>query len=920
VRDGPEGEREPSARIVGREPEVAALSDFLGDPALKALVLWGEPGIGKTTLWEAGIDAARRRRMRVLSARPSGAETQLSFATLADLLDPVDLDAAGLPPPQLRALKIALLRSEPRGKPPEPRAIDLGFLNALRALAARRPLLVAIDDVQWLDRPSADALAFAARRLEGDPVRFLLTRRSRGWSALERALKPRGLERFELGPLSLGATRRILHDRLGLSLPRRVLSRIFESARGNPLFALELGRTLAEREPPEIGVESPLPDIVEDLLGTRVARLPGRMRRLLLAVALSADPRASQLGEIVDPVAIDDAVDAGLLLVDGDRVRPSHPLLAAAARRHSRARERRELHLELARSVAEEELRARHLALATARPDAELAALAAAAARTASARGAAEEAVELAEHALRLTPPESAERTDRLLALAEYLVVAGSPQQVTDLLSPELGALPRGPARARAHLLLSDGGAVTHVDDYQHHLDQALAESEGDAALRATVLARQTTSTAVARVERIRDAEAWALEALPAACDAGPETERLVLHALGWARILRGQDVDDLSERFRAASDDASHLYRSLDRVAAVRLVWRGDVSKARAILIRLLSRADERGEALSYANTRLHLCELELRAGGWAPASELLDEWDEPSERVLVVAPAYERCRALLGVGRGILEEAKRWTAAAMAGVEATGVRWDMLEALRARGIAALFAHEPERAAESLRAVWAHAQREGVDDPGAFPVAPDLVEALVELGELDEAPAVINRLRDTAEAQEHPWGLASAKRCDALVRLASQPYDEEAAAALAQAAARYEELGLRFDRARSLLVLGRAQRRHKKWAAARDSLEQAAAAFEEIGSAGWAEQARSELARVGARRPQPSGELTEAERRAVELAAEGHSNKEIAQTLFVSVHTVEVHLSHAYAKLGVRSRAQLARRLSAEA
>ena len=141
--------------------------------------------------------------------------------------------------------------------------------------------------------------------------------------------------------------------------------------------------------------------------------------------------------------------------------------------------------------------------------------------------------------------------------------------------------------------------------------------------------------------------------------------------------------------------------------------------------------------------------------------------------------------------------------------------------------------------------------------------------------------------------------------------------YDEEAAAALADAAADYERLGLRFDRARSLLSLGRAQRRFRKWGAARDALQQAVSAFDEMGSPGWAEEARSELARVGARRPTPSGELTSAERGVVELAAEGRANKEIARALHVTVHTVEVHLSHAYAKLGVRSRAQLASRLS---
>ena len=920
VREGPEGEREPGARIVGREPELAVLSEFLADRTVRAFVLWGEPGIGKTTLWEAGIDAARDRRLRVLSARPSGAEAQLSYAALSDLLGEVEREAlADLPAPQLHALEVALLRAEPMGVRPEPRAIALGFLNALRTLASREPLLIAIDDVQWLDRPSADALAFAARRLESDAVRLLLTRRSGAWSAFERALKPGGVERLELGPLSLGATRRILHERLGLSVPRRVLRRIFESARGNPFFALELGRTLAERGLPEIGEEIPVPEAVEDLLGTRVVRLPARMRRLLLAVALSADVRASQLAEIVGPGVVEDAVDAGLVLVDGDRVRPSHPLLAAAARKHSRARERRELHLELARVAGDGELRARHLALATARPDAELAATVSAVAAGASARGAAEDAVVLAEHALRLTPSDSAERCERLLLLAEYLLVAGKPQQVTDLVSPEVGSLPRGAAQVRAHLLLADS-AVTTVDDHDDQLERAFAASAGNPVLRAAVLVRKVEQSAIGCVERIRDAEAWALEALGAAPRAGPEVERLALHALGWVRILRGQPVDDLGERFRAASDATAHLYRSLDRVAGVRLAWRGEVSAARASFARLLALADERGEAWSYLVLRLQLCELELRAGEWAAASRLLDEWGESPEEGVLVGRSHERCCALLAAGRGLPDEAERWAAEAIAGAEAAGVRWDLLEALRAQGIAALLAHEPARAVESLRSVWEHTEREGVEDRGAFPVAADLVETLVELGELDGAQAVSNRLRDLAEQQKHPWGLATANRCDALVRLASQAYDEEAAVALTRAAAAYEELDLRFDRARSHLSLGRAQRRHKKWAAARDSLEQAIAAFEGIGSAGWAEQARSELARVGARRPQPTGELTEAERRAVELAVEGRSNKEIAQTLFVSVHTVEVHLSHAYAKLGVRSRAQLARRLSAEA
>jgi DNA-binding NarL/FixJ family response regulator len=278
-----------------------------------------------------------------------------------------------------------------------------------------------------------------------------------------------------------------------------------------------------------------------------------------------------------------------------------------------------------------------------------------------------------------------------------------------------------------------------------------------------------------------------------------------------------------------------------------------------------------------------------------------------------------YERCRALLAAGRGLPEEAEQWAAEALEGARAAGNQWDRLEALRARGIAALLRHEPAQAAESLRAVWEHLRREGVDEPGAFPVAPDLVEALVELGELDEARQVTDRLRTLSEEQEHPWGLATAKRCDALVRLASGP-DDAAANDLTAAADAYGALGLRFERPRTLLALGRSQRRLRKWGAARAALDQAAAELDALGSPGWAEEARTERARVGGRRPRTDGGLTPAERRVVELAVDGLANKEIARSLFVSVRTVEVHLKNAYAKLGVRSRTQLARRLSEHA
>lgn len=902
--------------VIGREPELSALHDFLRQGHGSAgFLLVGRPGIGKTTLWEAALGAARQTELRVLSARPSGAEAQLAFAALADLLDGVDTGAlAGLPAPQHHALEVALLRAEPGNAPPEPRAIALGFLSVLRALSARGRVVVALDDVQWLDPASEAALTFAARRLQGARVGFLIARRSGHASSLEQALEGR-LLRAEVGPLTLGATRRLLLERLGLSLPRPLLRRIFDSAQGNPLFALELGRTLVEGRLPEVGAEIAVPDAIEELLGTRVEGLPAAVRRLLLTVALSAGLSVEQLVAIADRDLLDDAHERGLLVVDGgQRVRPAHPLVGSVAVMRSHVRERRELHLVLADVVAEDELRARHLALATEHPDAELAHTVAAAAAAAAGRGATESAVELANHALRLTPQRADERADRLLALAEYLLMAGEPKRATNLLSAEADALPSGPTRARAHLLLADSHFVaSHVDEFGDHLELAVAESEADPALRALVMARKAQYSAVACVKRIPAAEAWALDALTAARGAGPDVEREVLHGLGWARTLRGRPIDDLRERFGAVSGDASHILRSLERVAGERHTWRGELTQARAIFTRLLALADERGEVWSYVTLRLQLCEVELRSGEWDTASRLLEEWDESLDRELLVVPAYERCRAFLALGYGRAGEAERWAARAIAGSEASGLRWDLLEALRARGIAALLAHDPGRAVESLRAVWEHTCREEVDEPGAFPVAPDLVEALAELGETVEAQAVTDRLGELAAEQQHPWGLATARRCHALVRLASHTYDDEIAAAFAQAGAAYEELGLRFDRGRSLLSLGRAERRLRKWGAARRSLQQAVVVFDGIGSAGWAEQARSELARVGARRPRPRGELTPTEARVAELAGAGLSNKEIAQALFVAVHTVEVHLSRAYRKLGVRSRSQLA-------
>jgi DNA-binding CsgD family transcriptional regulator len=903
--------------VVGREAEFAAIESVCRrPPAGRSVLLVGEAGIGKTALWDAGVRLAVARGLRVLAARPGGSEARLPFSSLIDLCERIDLgQLADVPAPQRSALEVALLRREPPRETGDEMATALGFLNVVRGLARSRRVLIAVDDVQWLDRSSAEVLAFAARRLAEANVGFLLSRRHEEPSELDQALKGL-LELVQLGPLSLGSVRRLLFERLELTLSRPQLRRLVEVTGGNPLFALEAGRLLRERGVPSTGAEIPLPDALEQAVGDRVAGLPAAVRRLLLTVALHEDPLVDELTALAQAAVLEEAVDLGVLVVDGERVRAAHPLLAAAAWKAARARERREQHRRLAGVVRDRQLSVMHMALATVRPDPGLAGRVFAAAAEASARGARRHAVQLASHGLRLTPRNANERGERVLALAGHLYGAGELQQVRDLLSVELGSLSAGPQRARAHLLM---GEASDLDDHERHLQEALAQCD-DPSLRAAALGRRSILLSLVRVQRLDHAEDLAQEAFSQAGMAAPEVEREIVPALAWARVLRGQSVDRLTERLGARTQDGELYLGTIDRPAGVRLAFRGEIAAARSEFARLLALAERRGEARSCAVLHLHRFEVEQRAGTVALATGLLEEWGdwtalENPERARVLR---DRCRAALTAVRGSSADTRHWAEVVLQSSEASAEHtWDRLEALRALGISMLLDHMPDQAAECLSAVWEHSRRERVEDPGAFPVAGDLVEALVETDAIAKARAVTRRLQRLASAQAHPWGLATAERCVAMLRLTSA-YDEQQAAALARAAERYGTLGLEFDRCRSLLFLGRLQRRVRRRAAARASLESSAAGFERLGCDGWGERARAEAGRISARRPTARGELTPAERRVVEMAAEGLANKEIARALYVTVNTVEVHLARAYAKLGVRSRAQLAKRLSA--
>ena len=769
-----------AASVVGRDAELARLDQFVaaGSPGA-AIVLIGDPGVGKTTLWEAAVASARSRGACALTARPAGSTTQLPFGGLIDLLDQVgESELAALPALQRRAVEEALMRAEASGEPAPGAVVALGLLGVVRALAGREPVVIAIDDLHWLDPPSLEALTFVARRLDGARVSFLLARRPGGVGPLEAVLSRSSIERLEVGPLSLGAVRRLLFERLGLSLSRQRLRAIVDATDGNPLFALEVGRSLLEGPSAALEDNVPLPDSLEQTLGRRVAGLPAAVRRVLLAVALSEDPRVEQLLAIIAADALDQALDAGAVVLDGGRVLPSHPLLAAAAENLVSAGERRELHVALSAASGDEPTRAMHLAFASPGPDATLAERVAAATDEARSRGARRQAAVLADQALRLTPPGVQERAERVLELAERLDDAGELRRMTALLLEEVESLPAGPRRARAWLLLSESDAVKSRQDQERYLEQALAEGGEDRNVRARVLAKKAGHAAAASVSALDQAEAWGHEALRNADD--PMVRRYALWSLAWPIALGGRSLDDLCSRSGATKDPTAYLSASPERVAAKRLIWRGELAGARTLLDSLSALADERGDLTSYAMIRMHLVELELRSGNFDAADRLLDEWVQSSDFETQFRPQYPRCRALLQSGRGAADEAQQLGRETIRLAQAAGSMWDELEARRALGIAALLESSPEKALDELWPVWKHCESEGVLDPGAFPVAPELVEALIELGRFDDAAGIIRRLRKRAADQDHPWGRATVKRCAALLALTRDGYNEK--------------------------------------------------------------------------------------------------------------------------------------------
>jgi len=364
--------------IVSREEELASLHAFIGEEpgGAAALVLEGEAGIGKSTLWLAGVEQARERGLRVLWSRPAEAERGLAYVGLGDLFEDVLDDVLpALPAPRRRALEVALLLEE-AGDSLDPRAVGMAVRTALQLLAEDRPVLVAIDDLQWFDASSAGALAFALRRRGSSHVLLMLARRLADRappSGLEQALGAERVQRLPVGPLSVGALHRFLRDRLGRPFARQTLLRIHERSGGNPFFALELARILDA----DIGPVQPLPvpESLEELVRARISGLPASTREaLVLASALGATSESLLQRAGVAADALDPAVVAQVIERENGTIRFTHPLLSSVLYQDL-GDERRNVHARIAGIVEDPLLRARHLALSTETPDADVAAV-----------------------------------------------------------------------------------------------------------------------------------------------------------------------------------------------------------------------------------------------------------------------------------------------------------------------------------------------------------------------------------------------------------------------------------------------------------------------------------------------------------------------------------------------------------------
>ena len=932
-------------RLVGRDPEITEIWAFLsaasGEPA--ALVITGDAGIGKTVVWQHVLQATSRSS-RVLSCRPASAERPLAFSALNDLFG----DLAGeilpaIPGPRRRAVEVALMHDASLGSQsgglsradrelPERQVLARGVLDALRILSGCAPLLVAVDDAQWLDRPSAGVLEFCLRRLQHENVSILLTFRTDDPVplGLDYSLPPDRLGRVRLGPLSLGAIGAILQSRLGAVLPRHALTRLYEACGGNPFYALECARTL--RDHPQMSVTPepiPIPQSLGSLVRRRVECLTPDVRQVGRLVAASADPRERLIRAACDDqeswAAVDRAVDAGLIGRDGDVLRFTHPLLRSVLYGEMVPDDRRKVHQRLARAAEDIEERAWHLALGADRPCEEITGILDDAARQAASRGAPEEAAALAEQAARLTPGNrSGAVRRRVVHAADYHFRAGEMARSKELIESTLHACPAGPLRASLLLRLAT--------IYYHQSGWPLAEpafrrAAEDALDHPALSAHVEQELAFARLAAgdLPGASRLAKASLRSAEQAADP--RLVAHSLARVVIfefLQGHGTRlDLLDRAEALDAAASaEPFPRLPRfdpslIRGLVLKWSDRLDEARLRLADRYRNSIDRGDEASLPFLLYHFSELECWAGNWDAAEEYALEACRVAEESCqhTIRPATLYSLALIRAHRGQVQQARELAGQALALCDRTGNVPARSMVLSVLGFIAVSLDDAQAAHAHLGSLADKATATGLGEPSVVKFLPDEIEALTALGEVDLARSFTRQLEDQGKSLGRPWAAATAARCRA--RLADLDGDLDGArSACEQALSEHQRLPMPFELGRTLLTKGTIERRagHQQMAGA--ALDHALTIFERLGARLWAEKARRELSKITRRTPVDA--LTETERRVAALVTQGHTNREIAAAMFVTRNTIQTHIQHIFQKLGVRSRTELAARLLA--
>ncbi|MFL5865112.1 MAG: LuxR C-terminal-related transcriptional regulator, partial [Solirubrobacteraceae bacterium] len=707
---------------------------------------------------------------------------------------------------------------------------------------------------------------------------------------------------------------RAIADRLGHPLPRPLLARIAEASRGNPFYALEVAR-LVPRDAATADARLPVPDDVRTLAATRVHALPKTTQRALLHAAVLAEPDTRAVD--VEPLA--PAEERDIVRVDErGRIEFSHPLFAAAISASASASQRRAAHRAAAAHVRDPEQRARHLAYSADRADRGVAAELDVAAELAASRGAPDAAAELVELALDRTPARDGElRAERLLRAAGLHLDAGGAGRAAELLA-QLLVSPHSD-RIRAHALRMRATLESRSEGFSVAVQtslQALEAAVGEPSLAAAIeLDAAFYLVCLGEVDgALRHAEAAVGRAELPGGDRGVLADALAVAAM--VAFLNGDGVsaERLDRALELEEPNRRRLSFTAPRlIAGLLLLWTGRLREAVDTLVSLRTERIERGVESEISTFSMYLVWAYVWLGETEHAAQIAAA-DAAAVALLGdpgMAALTRSAEALVSAQRGDVETTRMHANAALAQFAELGWWTATVFPRWALAFAELAAGAPAAAHATLEPLTEMLPSLGLADPVGLVFLPDEIEALVALGELARAQPLIELLRRLGQAHDRPWAIAAAARGRGVLATA-QGELEEAIAAFEEALAAHDRMDMPFERGRTLLALGRAQRRRKQWSAAREALRESLSLFEQSGATLWARAARSELGRAGERTTDPD-QLTATERQVADLAASGLSNQEVAERAFLTVKGVEANLTRAYRKLGIRSRGGLA-------